>query len=256
MSFKKPSSTPVVVVTGGGRGIGAAYCLDLAAAGFDVVVADILDEGSEVAEKVRATGREAMFVKVDVTVEESTRALAAAVQERFGRVDALVNNAALYQALGNKRPFTHIAEDEWDKVMAVNVKGPWQVAKSIYPLMLQAGYGRIVNVASSTVHMGAPGFPHYVASKGAVIALTRSLAREVGAEGVTVNCVAPGLVHNDSSVALNGDEGYFAASAQQRAIPRSMEEQDLFGAVRFLTSEASRFITGQTVIVDGGQAFS
>lgn len=256
MPIEMPSATPVAVITGGARGIGAAYCLDLGAAGFDVVVADILDEGAEMAERVHATtGREAMFVKVDVTQEESTRSLATTVTERFGRVDALVNNAALYQALGNKRPFTDISEDEWDTVMAVNVKGPWHVAKSIYPLMEKAGYGRIVNIASSTVHMGAPGFPHYVASKGAVIALTRSLAKEVGAQGVTVNCVAPGLVHNDSSVALNG-EGYFATSAQQRAVPRSMEEQDLFGAIRFLTSKASGFVTGQTIIVDGGQAFS
>jgi len=254
-SSPSPTKSPVVVVTGGGRGIGAQLCQHLAEAGNAVVVADILAEGEEIAAQLRANGHEAIYQQTDVTSEESTQQLAKVSEHTFGRIDALVNNAALYQALGNKRPFTEISVDEWDRVMRVNVQGPWLAAKAIFPVMERRGYGRIVNIASSTVHSGAPGFPHYVASKGAVMALTRSLAREVGARGVTVNAVAPGLVHNESSIALNG-EGYFPAAAQMRAIPRSMEPRDLFGAIQFLTSPASAFVTGQTLVVDGGVVFS
>lgn len=253
-STSRPADSPVIVVTGGGRGMGAEFCRSLAAAGNIIVVADIVAEGEAVAAELRGEGYRAIFQQVDVTSEESTRILAKVCDQEFGRVDALINNAALYQALGNKRPFTEVSVDEWDRVMRVNAQGPWLVAKAIYPLMERRGYGRIVNIASSTVHLGAPGFPHYVASKGAVIALTRSLAREVGAKGVTVNAVAPGLVHNESSVALNGED-YFPAAAQQRAVPRSMEPRDLFGAIHFLTSDASAFITGQTLVVDGGGVF-
>jgi len=256
-SQSTPSSTsnPVIVVTGGGRGIGAQLCRNLAEAGNSVVVADILREGEEIAAQLRASGHEAIYQQTDVTSEESTQQLAEVCEHAFGKVDALVNNAALYQALGNKRPFTEISVNEWDRVMRVNVQGPWLVAKAIFPIMERRGYGRIVNIASSTVHTGAPGFPHYVASKGAVMALTRSLAREVGARGITVNAVAPGLVHNEASATLNG-ESYFPAAARQRAIPRSMDPQDLFGAIQFLTSSASAFVTGQTLVVDGGAVFS
>jgi NAD(P)-dependent dehydrogenase (short-subunit alcohol dehydrogenase family) len=191
----------------------------------------------------------------DVSDESSWQQLVAAVLERHGRIDALVNNAAVYQDLGVKRPFTDITVEEWDRVLAVNTRGVWLGMRAVHPVMKAQGRGRVVNIASSTVHMGVPWFAHYTASKGAVIALTRSVAREVGADGITVNAVAPGLVETDATRALN-DADYLAASAGRRAVPRPMEPGDLAPVVSFLCSEGSGFITGQTLIVDGGVAFS
>jgi NAD(P)-dependent dehydrogenase (short-subunit alcohol dehydrogenase family) len=190
-----------------------------------------------------------------VSDESSWQQLVAAVLERHGRIDALVNNAAVYQDLGVKRPFTDITVEEWDRVLAVNTRGVWLGMRAVHPVMKAQGRGRVVNIASSTVHMGVPWFAHYTASKGAVIALTRSVAREVGADGITVNAVAPGLVETDATRALN-DADYLAASAGRRAVPRPMEPGDLAPVVSFLCSEGSGFITGQTLIVDGGVAFS
>lgn len=246
---------PVVIVTGGARGIGAELCRALAERGKQVVVADILPAADDVAAGLRDRGLSAQHRHVDVTDEESTDQLAAYCVERFGRIDAMVNNAGIYQDLGRKRSFTELTVAEWERVLRVNVIGLWLATRSVFPVMREQNHGRIVNMASSTVHKGVTGFPHYVASKGAVVALTRSLAMEVGSSGVTVNAIAPGLVHNESSQALNADS-YFATAAEQRAVPRSMLPADLVGAVSFLISPDSAFVTGQTIVVDGGAVFS
>jgi NAD(P)-dependent dehydrogenase (short-subunit alcohol dehydrogenase family) len=239
----------VVLVTGGARGIGAAVSRHLAAEGAVVVTADVAEPEDD------ADGLDVTHLRADVSDEASWRDLVAATVARHGRIDALVNNAAVYQGLGAKRPFTEITVEEWDRVMAVNTRGVWLGLRAVHPVMKAQGRGRVVNIASSTVHMGVPYFAHYTASKGAVIALTRSIAREVGADGITVNAVAPGIVETEATRSLN-DEEYLAASAARRAVPRRMEPGDLAPVVSFLCSAASGFITGQTLIVDGGVAFS
>jgi NAD(P)-dependent dehydrogenase (short-subunit alcohol dehydrogenase family) len=239
----------VVVVTGGARGIGAELSRYLAAQGAAVVAADVVEPPAD------GDDGGITHLHADVSDESSWQQLVAAVLERHGRIDALVNNAAVYQDLGVKRPFTDITVEEWDRVLAVNTRGVWLGMRAVHPVMKAQGRGRVVNIASSTVHMGVPWFAHYTASKGAVIALTRSVAREVGADGITVNAVAPGLVETDATRALN-DADYLAASAGRRAVPRPMEPGDLAPVVSFLCSEGSGFITGQTLIVDGGVAFS
>ncbi len=239
----------VVLVTGGARGIGAGLSRYLAAQGAAVVTADVVEPAGD------AAGPDITHLQADVSDESSWRQLVAAVLDRHGHVDALVNNAAIYQGLGAKRPFTDITVEEWDRVMAVNTRGVWLGMRAVHPVMQAQGRGRVVNIASSTVHMGVPYFAHYTASKGAVIALTRSVAREVGRDGITVNAIAPGLVETDATRALN-DPDYLAASAGRRAVPRPMEPGDLAPVVSFLCSEGSGFITGQTLIVDGGVTFS
>ena len=195
----------VVLVTGGARGIGAALSRHLAREGAVVVAADVAEPEDD------AGGPGVTHLRADVSDEAAWRELVAATLDRHGRIDALVNNAAVYQDLGAKRPFTEITVGEWDRVMAVNTRGVWLGMRAVHPAMQAQGHGRVVNIASSTVHMGVPYFAHYTASKGAVIALTRSVAREVGVDGITVNAIAPGLVETEATRALN-DEEYLAAA--------------------------------------------
>ena len=249
-----PEPGSVVVVTGGARGIGATLCRHLARRGAAVVVADVVD-GTPLVDELTAEGLDAIAVATDVSDEHAWSRLVEATLARHGRVDALVNNAAIYQDLGAKTAFTDIAVADWDRVLAVNTRGVWLGMRAVHPAMKAQGYGRVVNIASSTVHMGVPYFAHYTASKGAVIALTRSVAREVGADGITVNAIAPGLVETEATRSLN-DPDYLASAAGRRAVPRSMVPDDLCPAVAFLCSRHSGFITGQTLIVDGGTAFS
>lgn len=238
-----------VLVTGGARGIGADYVGAFCERGARVVIADIVvDEGEALAAGLRAGGHRASFANVDVT---DAKSIDAAVEAAGGTIDVLVNNAAIYMALGSKQPFETIQSKEWDRVMEVNVRGTWECARAVAPGMRRRGWGRIVNVASAVAFAGGHGFAHYVASKAAVVGLTRALARELGESGVTVNAVAPGLVDNDASQALN-DEAHVDRASAARAIPRSMVAGDLVGAVMFLAGDESEFVTGQVIVVDGG----
>jgi NAD(P)-dependent dehydrogenase (short-subunit alcohol dehydrogenase family) len=242
-----------VVVTGATGGIGERYVHAFAAAGANVVAADVPAAAEAGAELVEKAG--CVFVAADVTSDDDWAALVSRAHDVFGRLDALVNNAAIYQGLGAKRPLTELACDDWDTVLRVNVRGTWQGIRAVVPAMRAVGGGRIVNISSSTARMGVPGFAHYVASKAAVEGLTRAAARELGPDGITVNAVAPGLVSDEATRTLNSDD-YIAAAAGGRALGREMVPDDLVGAVLFLASDAGGFMTGQTLVVDGGVVFT
>ncbi len=244
-----------VIVTGATGGIGERYVHAFAAAGANVIAADVAAAAEAGAELAAKAGDRVIFVAGDVTSDDDWAALVARAHDGFGRVDALVNNAAIYQGLGAKRPLTELSTEAWDTVLRVNVRGTWQGIKAVVPAMRAAGGGRIVNISSSTARMGVPGFAHYVASKAAVEGLTRAAARELGPDGITVNAVAPGLVSDEATRALNSDD-YIASAAGGRALGREMVPDDLIGAVLFLASDSGGFMTGQTLVVDGGVVFT
>ena len=241
----------IAIVTGAAQGIGAIYAKALAAEGAAVVVSDILD-GASVVEAIEAAGGRALYVSADVSDEASVRALVDRTVETFGRIDILVSNAAVYASLKMK-PFAEIDVAEWDKVMAVNVRGAFLCARSVAPVMKANGYGRIVNIASGTVFKGTPNFLHYVTSKGAIIAMTRALARELGEHGICVNTLAPGLVLSEQVLANKEMRDALTAPVlASRAIKRDQHSEDLIGPLLFLTSDDCAFMTGQAVVVDGG----
>jgi 3-oxoacyl-[acyl-carrier protein] reductase len=243
----------VCIVTGGAHGIGRAYCLRFAEEGARVVVADIDQAAAkQVAHEVEALGREALALHVDVADWKSCEAMAAATAERFGRIDVLVTNAAVFATIPISRvAFDQISEDEWDRVMTVNVKGVWLCCKAVVPYMRRQGKGKIINIGSGTMFSGTPTRNHYVASKGAVLAFTRSLARELGPDGITVNILCPGSTLSEAEPTeeiLKMRE----ADSRGRSIPRVELPSDLVGPMAFLASDDSDFMTGQIVNVDGG----
>jgi NAD(P)-dependent dehydrogenase (short-subunit alcohol dehydrogenase family) len=241
----------VAIVTGGARGIGAAFCEGLAAAGAKVVVADVLD-GAPVAERIGETQRPAIYVRADVTSKQSVENLISDAVREFGTVDILVNNAGLFADL-HAKPFLEITEEEWDRVMAVNVRGTFQCAKGVAPVMIERKKGRIVNIASGTAFKGTPHLLHYVASKGAVVSMTRSLARELGPHNICVNAIAPGLTMSEAvKVHPDWTGKASAAGIAARAIQREQVPTDLLSTLIYLCADDSNFITGQTISVDGG----
>jgi NAD(P)-dependent dehydrogenase (short-subunit alcohol dehydrogenase family) len=243
----------VAIVTGAARGIGQAYCLALAREGANIVAADILSCAETVAQ-VQQAGGKALGVTADVANAQSTQAMAAQAFQRFGRIDILVNNAAVYGGL-KLTPFDQIPEAEWDRVMAVNVKGLWLCCKAVIPTMKQQGNGKIINISSDTIWMGVPLFLHYVASKGAVFAFTRALARELAGTGISVNAITPGYTLTEAAQGIADPETVARLRAwvvDQQIIKRIEEPADLAGTVVFLASEDSDFITGQTINVNGG----
>ncbi len=239
------------IVTGAAQGIGAAFAHGLAREGANVVVAD-WNDGSETANSIIRANGAAMYVKTDVSSAKDVRAMVAATLEKFGSVDILVNNAALFAKIGTKK-FTEISSEEFDQVMAVNVRGPFECAKAVSEQMIKQGYGKIVNIASSTVFKGVPNLLHYVSSKGAIVAMTRCLARELGEHNITVNAIAPGLTMSDGVLGQpDYSPEYVTQNMNGRALKRKQIPADLVGAMLFLSSPDSDFMTGQTMAVDGG----
>jgi 3-oxoacyl-[acyl-carrier protein] reductase len=243
----------VVIVTGGGKGIGKVYSQEFARAGAKVVAADIDGAAAEeVAKGIVADGHQAIGIKTDVTDAESARAMASAAIANFGTIDVLINNASLMSVLP-RRSWLEIPDDEWDRVMAVNLRGLFVCCRATFPAMREQKRGKIVNISSSRVWEGNPNRLHYTTSKAGVIGFTRALSREVAEFGITVNAVTPGLTLSDTQVSSSSNN-YLAATAAGRAIARPQVPEDLVGAVMFLSCAASDFMTGQTVNVDGGKS--
>jgi 3-oxoacyl-[acyl-carrier protein] reductase len=242
-----------VIITGGGKGIGKVYAQEFAKAGARVVAADI-DEASArgVVEALAAQGHAALGLGTDIASEDSTQAMARATLERFGTIDVLINNASLMSVLP-RRSWLEIPVEEWDRVMAVNLRGMFLACRAVFPAMKAQGRGKIVNISSSRALEGTPNRLHYTTSKAGVIGFTRALAREVGAFGITVNAVTPGLTLSDTQV-QSSSGNYLSVHAAGRAIERPQYPEDLVGTVMFLSSPASDFMTGQTLNVDGGKA--
>jgi 3-oxoacyl-[acyl-carrier protein] reductase len=242
----------IVVITGAGQGIGRELARQYAAAGAIPVIADRNQEAAEaVLGEITSAGGRGMAVRVDVADRASVDAMAAAVLARHGRVDALVNNAAIFATL-QKRPFDQIPVEEWDMVMKVNITGVFNCVCAVAPAMRQAKWGRIVNISSDAVRLGATNYLHYVASKSALIGMTASLARELGPHGVTVNGVRPGGVATEVDRAVNPTLERRQQMQEQQCIPKGQVPSDLVGLIMFLTTPASSFVTGQTIACDGG----
>jgi NAD(P)-dependent dehydrogenase (short-subunit alcohol dehydrogenase family) len=240
----------VAIVTGGARHIGAAYARRLALEGAAVVIADVLD-GAPIANEICAQQGKALALRVDVSDEAATKRMAAETVKAFGRIDILVNNAAIFINIV-RHPFYEITAEEWDRVSAVNIKGPFLCAKAVFPQMKEQKSGKIINISSSTAYWGTPMFLHYVASKAALVGITRSLAREVGEFGICVNAIAPGLVQHEGQ---NAPRTLTELQLKERCIKRLQTPDDLMGTLIFLASPDSDFMTGQTIVVDGGSVF-
>jgi NAD(P)-dependent dehydrogenase (short-subunit alcohol dehydrogenase family) len=241
-----------VLVTGAGGGLGRAFALGFASRGHRVAVADIdVDGAEETARLVKDTGAEAWSGRVDVTDEASTRELAEQVADfGDGSVDVLVNNAAVYGTV-TRSPLEDIDPAEWDLVMAVNLKGPWLMTRAVSPYLPDGG--RVVNLSSATVYSGSEHWAHYVASKGGIIALTRVMAKELGRRGITVNAIAPGFTLTEASRGLLEDaESY---GVDRGSLRRASQPGDIVGAALYLAGPDSGFVTGQTLVVDGGRQF-
>jgi len=238
------------VITGAGRGIGRAIAERLAADGAAVMLADL--EGAEAAAAaIAGTGARAAGLRIDVSSEADTARLAERTLAAFGRIDILVNCAAMFAKV-KLGPFEDIPIDEWKRLLEVNVIGVALCTRAVTPQMRRQAWGRVVNLASAAPLRGVPGFMHYIASKGAVIAMTRGLARELGRDGITVNAIAPGLTESDGTLGNPDLLREQADGIRARAIQRVEQPRDLVGAASFLASDDSAFITGQTLVVDGG----
>jgi len=242
----------VAIVTGGGKGLGRAFCEGFAREGANVLAVTRKDmQGlEETIKRVRALGVEGEYLQIDVTSRADTEKMAKAAIDRFRKIDILVNNAAFYYGV-QRKSFYEISEEEWDMMMAVNVKGTWLSTIAVFPYMKEAGKGKIVNMTSEVFFTGSQGFVHYVATKGAVVGLTRALAIELGPHNICINAVAPGFTDTEASRTIADITKYDTSKTPLRRLGTA---EDIVGATIFLSSDEADFITGQTILVDGGRA--
>jgi NAD(P)-dependent dehydrogenase (short-subunit alcohol dehydrogenase family) len=247
----------VAIITGAAQGIGAAYAVGFAKEGAKIVISDIVN-GENTVKRVEKEGGEAIFIKADVGKEAECQAIAKAAFDRFGAIDILINNAAVF---GNiiLKPFTEVTSEEFKRVMEINTSGAFHCIKAVFPYMKKKG-GKIINISSSSIIEGVPGMPHYVASKGAIMALTRCMARELGDFKINVNTIAPGYTHSEGGERVDRNKALPLPpledlQVQARSIKRAGVPEDLIGTALFLATDDSAFITGQMIVHDGGLSF-
>jgi NAD(P)-dependent dehydrogenase (short-subunit alcohol dehydrogenase family) len=248
----------VAIITGSAQGIGAAFAVGYAKEGARIVVADMLNGNNTVA-AVKKEGSQAFFVEIDVTSQKACDEMAKAAIDRFGRIDILINNAAIFGSLV-LRPFTEITTEEWNRVMAVNTGGPFHCTKAVFPYMKDKG-GKIINISSGSFFEGVPGVPHYLASKGAIMAFSRGMARELGEFNINVNTIAPGFTHSPGGDRFDQNKAIPVGPLEdilmpQRCIKRKLVPEDLVGTAIFLASDDSNAITGQLILCDYGVRFN
>ena len=248
MSNDQILQNKTIIVTGASTGIGQAFAVACASYGAKIIVAD-MNSGEETVKIVKSNGGEAKFVEVDVANEKSTNLMAKAAYDWTGRVDGLINNAAYFREV-KLTPFEEIDVAVWDKIFDVNVKGIWQCSKAVIPYMRNNNGGSIINISSVVAVAGQPGYLHYVATKGAVLAMTKGLAKECGKDLVRVNTIAPGFVITDAT--KNRPIEWQQTFLKARAISREQRPEDLVGTAVYLLSDLSSFVSGQTHVVDGG----
>jgi len=239
----------IAIVTGAARGVGRAFSLGMAEEGANVVAVDI-EGASKTVSAVEGLGRKALALRLDISKEEDTIKMAREAIDVFGKIDILVNNAGV-MAL---QPFSRMTFADWKKITSVNIDGVFLCIKSVVPYMKKQKYGRIINISSDVFLLGTPYLVHYVASKGAVIGITRGLAPEVGTHGITINCIAPGLVETEGIKEMPKVEPFWDMAISVQAIKRREKPEDLVGTAVFLASDDASFMTGQTLCVDGGLA--
>jgi NAD(P)-dependent dehydrogenase (short-subunit alcohol dehydrogenase family) len=241
----------VVIITGAGQGIGRVFAMAFARAGSRTVIAEVNEKtAASVSAEIMAAGGQALAVATDVAEEASIKEMIGIVEDQYGRIDVLINNAGIFSTL-EMRPFDQIPLDEWEQVLRVNLTGPFLCARAVLPAMRRAKWGRIINVASGAVRLGRPNYLHYIATKSALMGMSLSMAREVGADGITVNAILPGATFTEierKTITPAQKERVIA----MQCVPRAEVPEDLVGAVLFLASEASAFVTGQSINLDGG----
>lgn len=251
MSNRFQLSNRVVVITGAGQGIGRVFAQGFAECGAKVVIAELNAEAGEAtAQAIRDAGGTAIAITTNVADEVSTLALAKSTLDEFGRIDVLINNAGIFSTI-QMRPFTDIPIDEWNKVLHVNITGVFLTTRAVVPAMKGQKFGRVINISSAAVNMGRPGYLHYIASKSAVIGMSRSMARELGADGITVNSILPGATETEIERATVTPQQKQAMLAM-RCVSREETPDDLLGTALFLASDESAFLTGQSLTIDGG----